>query len=213
MSESAHPKFPHLFTPLKLRNVTLKNRIAVSAHFAGWWVDGGLPSDAFVAYVEERAKGGIGLFVIGATSPQHGSGWLENVSDDIVPRYRALVDAGHRHGTAVFAQLCHPGFKPLPGTPIIEPPISAPPAPPPTATTTEPAQAPAPPAYPPPRTIEELHQLVQAFGRAARRAARGGVDGVELHSHESFLHAQMLNPLWNTRRDEYSGSLDNRMRF
>src|SRR5207244_11928202 len=38
-------------------------------------------------------------------------------------------------------------------------------------------------------------------------------DGVELHSHESFLHAQMLNPLWNTRQDEYGGSLENRMRF
>ena len=202
MSESAHPKFPRLFTPLKLRNVTLKNRVAVSAHFAGWWVDGGLPSDAFVAYVEERARGGVGLFVIGATSPQRGSGWLENVSDDIVPRYRALVDAAHRHGMAVFAQFCHPGFKPLPGTPIIEPPLSAP--------TTQPAETPAPPA---PRTIDELHRLIEDFGHAARRAARGGVDGVELHSHESFLHAQMLNPLWNTRQDEYGGSLENRMRF
>ena len=49
MSESAHPKFPHLFSPLKLRNVTLKNRVAVSAHFAGWWVDGGLPSDVLAS--------------------------------------------------------------------------------------------------------------------------------------------------------------------
>src|SRR3954451_13105146 len=118
MSESAHPEFPHLFTPLKLRNVTLKNRVAVSAHSAGWWVGaGGLPSDASVAYVEERAKGGVGLFVIGATSPQRGSGWLENISDAVVPRYQALVDAGHRHGMAVFAQLCHPGYRPLAGMP------------------------------------------------------------------------------------------------
>src|SRR5437660_8765384 len=202
MQGADHPQFPHLFRPLEIKGVTLRNRIAISAHIAGWWVDRGLPSDAFVAYVEERAKGGIGLFVIGATSPQSGSGWLENISDDIVPRYSALVDAGHRHGTAVFAQFCHPGFKPLPGTPIIEPPLSAP--------TTQPAGS---PAYPAPRTIDELHRLVEAFGSAARRAARGGVDGVELHSHESFLHAQMLNPLWNTRRDEYGGSLNNRMRF
>src|SRR5437764_13749729 len=108
-------KFPHLFKPLLLRNVTLKNRVAISAHFAGWWVDGGLPSDAFVAYLEERAKGGVGLFVIGATSPEAGSGWVENISDDIIPRYCALVEAGHRHGPALFAQLCDPVCTPLPG--------------------------------------------------------------------------------------------------
>ena len=69
---SDHPQFPHLFRPLTIQGVTLKNRIAISAHIAGWWVDGGLPSDAFVAYVEERAKGGVGLFVIGATIPERG---------------------------------------------------------------------------------------------------------------------------------------------
>jgi thioredoxin reductase len=62
-------------------------------------------------------------------------------------------------------------------------------------------------------TIDELRRLAKSFGAAAARAAKGSVDGVELHSHESFLHAQMLNPLWNTRDDEYGGSLDNRMRF
>src|SRR3954465_14028327 len=174
MSESTHPKFPSLFTPLKLRNVTLKNRVAVSAHFAGWWVDRGLPSEAFVAYLEERAKGGVGLFVIGATSPQTGSGWLENVSDAIVPRYRALVDAGHRHGTAVFAQMCHPGFRPLPGTPIIAPPPHAPPpgVPPPSAPpSTASPRAAAPPQPEAQRhvpSVEELHRLVRSFGAAAK---------------------------------------------
>jgi 2,4-dienoyl-CoA reductase-like NADH-dependent reductase (Old Yellow Enzyme family)/thioredoxin reductase len=197
-----HPQFPHIFTPLQIRNVRLRNRIAVSAHFAGWWVDRGLPSDDFVAYLEERARGGVGLFVIGATSPEPGSGWLENISDDIIPRYRALVDAGHRHGTAVFAQLCHPGFRPLPGTPIIAPPPGAP--------STQPVHPPAA-RYEP--TVDDLQRLIRAFAAAAERAVRGGVDGMELHSHESFLHAQMLNPLWNTRRDEYGGSPENRMRF
>src|SRR5438045_2112330 len=138
MNELPHATFPHMFAPLRVRNVLLKNRIAVSAHFAGGWVDRGLPSGEFVAYLAERAKGGVGLFVIGAASPLRGSGWMENVSDEIIPRYRALVDAGHRHGTAVFAQLCHPGFRPLPGTPIVEAPISAP--------TTQPAEKPVVPA-------------------------------------------------------------------
>jgi len=202
MTLSHHTRFPHLFQPLQIKNITLRNRIAVSAHFAGWWVDGGLPSDAFVAYLEERAKGGVGLFVIGATSPERGSGWIQNIDDSIIPRYRQLVEAGHRHGTAVFAQLCHPGFPPLPGTPIIGAHPSAP--------GTQPTYR-GPDRYVP--TVEELKKLVHAFGAAAGRAAQGGVDGMELHSHESFLHAQMLNPLWNTRTDAYGGSLENRMRF
>jgi 2,4-dienoyl-CoA reductase-like NADH-dependent reductase (Old Yellow Enzyme family)/thioredoxin reductase len=198
----AHSVFPHLFRPFQIKGVTLRNRVAVSAHFAGWWVDKGLPSAEFVAYLEERAKGGVGLFVIGATSPEPGSNWMENIDDAIIPRYQALVEAGHRHGTVVFAQLCHPGYGPLPGTPII---VAAP-----SAAGTQPHFRGKDRFVP---TVADLQRLIAAFGVAAGRAARGGVDGLELHSHESFLHAQMLNPLWNTRTDEYGGSLENRMRF
>ncbi len=199
-----HPRYPRLFEPLTLRNVALRNRIVVSGHFAGWWVDHGLPSDRFVRYVEERAKGGVGLFVIGATSPMPGSGWITNTSDAIVPRYQAVADAGHRHGMKVFAQLCHPGFKPLPGTPIIG---SAP-----RAATPFVHGNPLPQQRHIP-SIGELETLAQAFGAAAGRAVRGGVDGIELHAHESFLHAQFLTPLWNTRTDHYGGSPENRLRF
>ena len=199
-----HQRYPRLFEPLALRGTELRNRIVVSGHFAGWWVDNGLPSDRFVHYLEERARGGVGLFVIGATSPKPGSGWITNTSDDIIPRYRALADAGHRHGAKVFAQLCHPGFKPLPGTPIIG---SAPKA-----------KTPYIHGNPIPQqrhvpSVDELEDLVRAFGDAARRVAEGGVDGLELHAHESFLHAQFLTPLWNTRTDAYGGNAENRLRF
>jgi 2,4-dienoyl-CoA reductase-like NADH-dependent reductase (Old Yellow Enzyme family) len=112
---SRHPVFPHLFQPFQLKNVTLRNRVAISGHFAGWYVGpGGLPSDELAAYIEERAKGGVGLFVIGSNVPVPRYDWLENTSDAIVPRYRVMAAAGQRHGMAVFAQLCHPGFFPLP---------------------------------------------------------------------------------------------------
>ncbi len=200
MTSNDHPRFSHIFRPYNLKGLEIRNRIAISGHFAGWWVGpGGLPSDAFVAYVEERAKGGVGLFTIGATSPEPGSGWMQNLDDSIIPRYRLLADAAHRHGTKLFAQLCHPGFKPLTGIPIIEPPPSINP--------------PSPQKPHEPVPVERLHRLVAAFGAAAGRAAAGGVDGVEVHSHESFLHAEMLNPYWNHRADEYGGSLENRMRF
>jgi 2,4-dienoyl-CoA reductase-like NADH-dependent reductase (Old Yellow Enzyme family) len=197
-----HAQFPHLFQPLQLRNITLRNRIAISGHHAGWWVDGGRPSDEFAAYIEERARGGVGLFVIGCTSPKSGSGWLENVDDRVIPRYRMMVEAGHRHGVPVFAQLAHPGFEPLPGVPLVQGR--------PTAPSTQPVYR-GPERHSP--SIAELHDLVASFGAAAARAAAGGADGLELHSHEWFLHSQMLNPMWNTREDEYGGPLENRMRF
>jgi len=182
----------------------MKNRVVVSGHFAGWWVDRGLPSDRFVDYVAERARGGVGLFVVGATSPMPGSGWMENTSDAIVPRYAALAEAGRREGMRVFAQLCHPGFKPLPGPPVIGAPPRAP------SCAIYGQREPAPRHVP---SEEELADLVAAFGAAAARAVAGGVDGLELHAHESFLHAQFLTPLWNTRTDQYGGSAENRVRF
>lgn len=180
----------------------MRNRIAISGHHAGWWVDAGRPSDEFADYIEERARGGVGLFVIGCTSPKLGSGWLENVDDRIIPRYRAMVEAGHRHDTPIFAQLAHPGFGPLPGVPLVQGALAA--------LGTQPVYR-GPERHIP--SVDELHDLVASFGKAARRAAEGGVDGMEVHSHEWFLHAQMLNPMWNTRDDEYGGSLENRMRF
>ena len=156
----SHAQFPHIFRPFTLKGLTIRNRIAISGHFAGWWVEDDLPGDRFAHYVEERARGGVGLFVIGATSPETGSGWMTNVSDAIIPRYKAVVEAGHRHGTAVFAQLCHPGYKPVPGTPIVAPPLTAPGVP-----TSPPSER-----YIP--SIEKLHSLVAAFGAAAGRAGR-----------------------------------------
>ena len=189
----SHAAFPYLFSPLTIRGVTLRNRIVISGHFAGWWTDGGLPSAAFESYIEERAKGGVGLFVIGATSPTPGSGWMQNTDDSIIPRYAALVAAGHQHGMKVFAQLCHPGFRPLP-VDIYGPIPSIPPTGP---------RGRGVARHEP--SVEELQALIAAHAAAAARAVAGGVDGVELHAHESFLHAQMLNPRWNTRTDDYGG--------
>lgn len=203
MPSTAHPLFPHLFQPFMLKHIELRNRVAISGHFAGWYVgQDGLPSDELAAYIEERAKGRVGLFVIGSNVPVPRFDWIENTSDAIIPRYQVMADAGHRHGMKVFAQLCHPGFFPLPGPPRVQHP--------PRAALTQPVSR-GPVRFVP--SLEELHELVVAHGAAARRVAEGGLDGVELHSHEMFLHAQMLSPVWNERTDGYGGSLENRMRF
>ena len=105
MSED-HPSFPNLFSPFSIGGVTLRNRIAISAHHGGWFVDRGLPSDELIAYLEERAKGGVGLFVIGATTPEPCHGCIENVDEKIVPRYRRWlmrdIDMGPRSWPSSF---------------------------------------------------------------------------------------------------------------
>jgi 2,4-dienoyl-CoA reductase-like NADH-dependent reductase (Old Yellow Enzyme family) len=207
-------RFPLLFSPIAVKGVELRNRVAISAHFAGWWADPeGLPTDAFRAYLEERARSGIGLFVIGATAPTRDgnpaglgyAGWLLNVDDRIIPRYRMLVDTGHRHGCKVFAQLCHVGDPPqlnaLPTghRPAIPRAASAP------------AMRSAPP--PPVRSVAELQADVAGYASAAVRAVEGGADGIEIHAHEQFQLAQYLSPRWNTRTDEYGGNLEHRSRL
>jgi len=202
---TAHPTYPRLFTPVDIGAVTLRNRLAISAHFAGWWVTDGLPNEQFAAYIEERAKGGVGLFVIGATGPTYDAApdWMQNTSDDIIPRYQMLADAGHRHGTKVFAQLIHTSdYVPGSGAERIREGMRAQVIP---HSRRRPAKG--------QRTPAELRELAAAFGAAAARAVAGGIDGLELHAHEGFLHAQFLNPRVNRRTDEYGGSLDGRMRF
>ncbi|HMP40588.1 MAG TPA: FAD-dependent oxidoreductase, partial [Roseiflexaceae bacterium] len=203
MASGPHPHYPHLFQPLLLNGVSLRNRVAISGHLAGWYIGpGGLPSDELAAYIVERGRGGVGLFVIGSNVPVPGYDWIENTSDAIIPRYQAIADAAHPTGIKVFAQLCHPGFFPLPGPPRVTPPPRATPT---IATSRGPVRE--------TPTIAQLHELIVAHGAAARRVREGGLDGVELHAHELFLHAQLLSPVWNERDDEYGGSFENRLRF
>ena len=203
--QTPHLRFPHLFNPITIKHVTLRNRIAISAHIAGWWLTDGLPNEDFAAYIEERAKGGVGLFVIGATGITYDAGpnWIHNTSDAIIPRYQMLAEAGHRHGTKVFAQLIHIG--------------DAIPAPPGDRIRVGMKAQVVPHAHQrprcPDRNPDELRELSRKFGEAAARAIAGGIDGLELHAHEGFYHAQFLSPIRNQRTDEFGGSLVNRMRF
>ncbi len=204
MSSGPHPTFPHLFQPITLNQIELRNRVAISGHLAGWYIgEGSLPSDELAAYILERGRGGVGLFVIGSNVPVPGYDWIENISDAIIPRYQAIANETHSTGIKVFAQLCHPGFFPLPGPPRVSP---VPRAQATIATSRGPVRE-AP-------TTAQLQDIILAHGEAAVRVRKGGLDGVELHAHEFFLHAQMLSPVWNQRTDQYgSGSSENRQRF
>ncbi len=100
-----------LFTPFQLKHLKLKNRFVQSAHEPSYG-EGGLPKERYAAYLEEKAKGGVGLTMFGG-SAMVSSAWAPsfgqlNLADDaIVPAFQALSERIHRHGSAVFTQISH----------------------------------------------------------------------------------------------------------
>lgn len=197
--------FEHLFSPLKINALTLKNRIVVSPHTTGFAAPGGYLTEREATYQEARARGGAALTVLG-TNVVHSSstldyGVLANLDESYILGYRLVADAVHRHGAAIFAQLNHQGAA--------------------AARRDQPAYLNAPSPIPSlihsdvPHEMERtlIVEIAQAFGAAAERCQRGGLDGVLVHAAHGFLLNQFLSPLTNQRTDEYGGSLENRMRM
>ena len=193
---SDHPRFPHLFRPFTLKGVPLRNRVAVSAHFAGWWVDHGLPDRRVRAYLEERAKGGIGLFVIGATAPrfERRPGWMQNIDDRDRPTLPRSGRGRPPARTPALRAALPLGCRPLPGVPVVA---------------GHPAASAIGPGYlragacrsRPPRSVEELESLVSAFGDwrpPARGQRRSGRPRVGL-PRELPPRPVSSTPYWNQR--------------
>jgi len=196
-----------LFTPIMVGGVTLKNRIFSSGH-AEAMAEGGRPSGRLVHYHEAKARGGCALTIFGGSSSVHPSSpaaaWkqIANHDDSIIPGYRALADAVHAHDCLVFTQLTHLGRRAQSdpeGSGVLWAPSQIP----------ERVHREVPHELEP----EQIAELVSAFGEAARRCREGGLDGVEISMAHNHLVDQFWSPLFNERRDEYGGSLDNRMRF
>ena len=105
-------RFPHLFSPITIRGVTLRNRIMSTGHETGIVGPTGI-NDALVAYHRARAAGGAGLIVIEVASVHPSATFVRNsiqlYRDDAIPGYRRLARAAHEHGATLFAQLFHPG--------------------------------------------------------------------------------------------------------
>ena len=197
---------PHLFSPLRLRDVEIPNRIMSTGHQT-YLARGGLPTPEFVAYHEARARGGAGLIVTEAAR-FHATGLTDSpeiviLGDEAIPAFRAVVDAVHAHGTRIFGQLSHSGRLSrrvqggLRGVAYAPSPV------PDNRFHTMPREMP----------VALIHEIVEAYGQAARRLAAAGYDGIEVIASLGLLVAQFLNPVSNRRTDAYGGSRENRMRF
>ncbi len=199
-------RFPHLFAPLPLRGVTLRNRILSTGH------DTTLPSDgtvnaALIAYHRARAKGGAGLIVTQVAgvheTARYTSHLLMATSDDCIPGYRALAEAVHAEGCAIFSQLFHPGRE------IMESADGL------LAVAYAPSVSPNERFHVMPRALPlpMIEEIVAGYASAARRMWQAGLDGVEVVASHGYLPAQFLNPRVNRRVDGYGGSDEGRLRF
>jgi 2,4-dienoyl-CoA reductase-like NADH-dependent reductase (Old Yellow Enzyme family)/thioredoxin reductase len=198
--------FKHLFTPVRLRQLEIRNRILSTGHQT-FLAERGLPGDDMIAYHEARARGGAGLIIV-ESARFHATALSESpelvvTSDDCVPGYRRLAAAVHRHGAKIFGQLSHAGRVSRRMSNGMRGVAYAPSAVPDNRFHTMPREMP----------VALIEELIEACGAAAGRFAEAGLDGVELVASHGLLFAQFLNPGTNKRTDRYGGSRDNRMRF
>ncbi|MDG1368565.1 MAG: FAD-dependent oxidoreductase [Acidimicrobiales bacterium] len=194
-----------LLEPFTIGDLTLKNRIFSSSHAPGYNTDG-TPNERYVAYHEEKARGGIGLTMIGGSSnvsPDSASLWGQMYfgADAIIGPLAAMTDRIHAHGAAVMCQITHMGRRNVSNDGDWLPTIAP-----------SPIREPMHRGWPKQMEKSDIRRVVADFAAAAVRARAGGLDGIELCA-TSHLIDQFWTPLANHRTDEYGGSLDNRLRF
>ena len=163
--------FDRLFSPLKLGNVELPNRICLLAHRTNFALRGRL-TDAHVAYYVRRARGGCGLIILGEISIHPGDyPWermIEIYSPDAVKDFRKLTKAVREQGTGIFAQLNHHGFQSSGA--INRKEVWGP-----SAVSDIMFGETAKPMEP-----EDIETLIDSFSKGARVAREGGFDGLEI---------------------------------
>ncbi len=198
--------FTHLFEPLRIRGCTLKNRIMSSGHDTTLPVDGTVNAP-LVAYQEARARGGVGLIVLQVSGVHETARYTNHVlmatADSSIAGYRSVAEAVHRHGTALFAQLFHPGRE------IAEADGGL------LSVAYAPSSVPNERFHVMPRALKQplIDAIVHGYGDAARRMQSAGIDGVEIVASHGYLPAQFLNPRVNLRDDAYGGDMQRRLKF
>lgn len=202
--------FPHLFTPGKIGSLTLKNRIMKAPQSSGMSNMDGTVSERLVRYYRQQAAGGAGMIIveyayvddIGAKSAHCHLGISNN---EHIPGLAWLAENIREQGAVPAIQIEHCGRQKFLGTQ----PICAPSAIPwPKLWDQYGVQA-----VPHVLTIEEIQDIVHAFGDAALRAKQAGFELVEIHGAHGYLLTNFFSPTTNHRTDLYGGSLENRMRI
>jgi 2,4-dienoyl-CoA reductase (NADPH2) len=196
--------YRYLWTPLELGPVEVRNRIVFSAHLTNY-ARNGKPTEQHAAYYAARAAGGTGLIITEEHST-HPTDWpyeklIHGFHRDVIPGYRRMTDAVHRHRTPIFAQINHNGGQA--SSMYSRLPVWAP------SPVADPLFREVPKAV----TAAEIDEIVEGYTIVAEHCAEGGFDGIELQCSHSSIVRGFLSPATNTRTDEYGGTLENRARI
>ncbi|MXS70418.1 NADPH dehydrogenase NamA [Flavobacteriaceae bacterium W22] len=201
-----------LYSPIKFRNVELKNRWVMSP-MCMYSCENGLANDFHFVHYGSRAQGGTGLLIVEAAGVEP-KGRITNHcmgiwNDEQAEELKKIVQFVHQHSDSkIGIQLAHAGRKASTWNNV--------------QTSLEDGwETLAPSAIPYQQgervphvlTLEEIKEQVQNFKEAARRSVKAGFDVIEIHGAHGYLIHQFLSPLSNIRNDEYGGSFENRIRF
>jgi len=191
----------------------IKNRVVMSPMVDNFGTADGYVTDRSIAYYRERARGGVGLVIVGASAIDfpRGKGQARNLAvdhDKYLPGLsnlaRAIKDGGARAAIQIYhagsqAKRVITGVQPVAPSEILAP--------------HSPMGVPYESEMPHALTVDETRELVRQFAGAIERCKRAGFDGVEIHANSGYLINQFLSPAFNLRQDEYGGELENRARF
>ena len=198
-------QFKNLFSPFRIGNLELKNRIVMPPMATNFASEDGSVNDRHIAYYLKRIRGGVGYITFEHTGVlKQGRAFLNMAlidSDQRISHFKRLIDAVHRENGKMVIQINHAGRQTL--SSITGSPLVAPSAIP----------CPVRKEMPHELTHEEIRIIVEAFGEAAHRVKATGADGVEIHMAHGYLINQFLSPFSNKREDEYGGDADRRMKM
>jgi len=193
--------YPNLFRPLKVKDLTFKNRIMSPPNMLFHTVDG-RPTQYYISYLEHKARGGAAIVTLGEVAVCDGGNhtpWTKWTADNR-PLYAEMAAAIHEHGALASVELTHGGQRARPEFNTV--PIKGP-----VETVNEMGvkiQA---------MDYGDMEHVAQAYADAAEYFYRAGFDTVLIHAAHGWIFNQFLSPIVNKRTDEFGGSLENRMRF
>lgn len=204
-----------IFTPIKVGAIEAKNRIVMAPLTRSRAVEGEVPNELAITYYKQRA--GAGLIVSEGTQIRRdGQGYVSTPgihSPAQLEGWKKVTDAVHEAGGKIVAQIWHVGRVSHPSItgglePVAPSAIEAP-----TTKAFTPAGTLEPVPVPRALSLDEIKQVVEDFGTAAKNARSAGFDGVEIHGANGYLVDQFLRNGANKRTDAYGGSIENRVRF
>jgi 2,4-dienoyl-CoA reductase-like NADH-dependent reductase (Old Yellow Enzyme family) len=184
-----------LFDETKILEMSLKNRFIRSAIWEGLSDEKGNVTVDLVKHYEDLAKGGVGTIITGFANVMQFDKPATNMigiyDDEFIESYKELTNTVHEYDANILMQIVHGG--PKWGPSEVEHLAMK-------TTSKE-------------MSIDEIKEVVQAFGDAAFRVKEAGFDGVQIHAAHGFLLSTFLNPYYNRRADDYGGSIGNRARI